>query len=251
MLVFGVTLGLLTGTLLGLLGGGGSIIAVPIMVYVLGFDAKTAIATSLVVVGIASFLAAISHYRRESVLIRTAIYFGVAGAFGSFFGALIGKQIPNDVQLLLFSVVAALTGYLMIRRRSETSDSESKDAPKNAGVKVFFAGFGSGILTGLLGVGGGFIIVPALTFVVGLSIREAVGTSLVVIGMNSLVGAATYSGFIRWGGNVMPYVVGTLAAAPIAGHFSQYVRQRELKTVFAVTLLAISAFMFVKQMVHF
>jgi len=250
MLFLSIALGLLTGGLLGLLGGGGSIIAVPIMVYILGLEAKAAIGTSLVIVGVASFLAAISHYRRDSVLIRTALLFGGAGAIGSYLGAIAGKNLSDSTQLILFALAMALIGALMLMQRQKLTE-ESASTERNKLAKILLAGCGAGALTGLLGVGGGFIIVPALTFVVGLSIREAVGTSLLVISMNSLVGAATYASFVRCGNTVLPFVAGTIAAAPIAGHFAHHVRQNQLKTGFAITLLALSGFMLAKQFLGF
>lgn len=250
MLLLSIALGLVTGGLLGLLGGGGSIIAVPIMVYILGLEAKTAIGTSLVIIGIASFLAAISHYRRNSVLIQTALLFGGAGAVGSYLGALAGKNLSDSMQLVLFALTMAYIGVLMLKQRPDQGDHHTSPQ-KNKLAKLLIAGCGAGILTGVMGVGGGFIIVPALTFFVGLSIREAIGTSLVIISMNSLVGAATYAGFVRWGSTVAPFVAGTIAAAPIAGHYAHHVRQKELKTGFAITLLALSTFMLLKTSLGF
>lgn len=249
MILLSIVLGLLTGSMLGLLGGGGSIIAVPIMVYVLGLETKTAIGTSLLIVGVASLLAAISHYRRHYVLVRTAALFGGTGAVGSYLGALAGKHIPDCVQLFLFSGAMALIGLLMLMHRVSPKDSETSKGSKLP--NVLAAGCGAGFLTGLLGVGGGFIIVPALTFMAGLPIRKAVGTSLIVIGINSLVGAATYDGLVQWGNGVTPFLIATVAAAPVAGHFAHYIRQDQLKTGFAITLLVLSAFMLSKQILGF
>lgn len=249
MMLFGAILGMATGGLLGLLGGGGSIIAVPIMVYVLGVEAKSAIGTSLVIVGVASLLAAVSHYRRDAVSMRTALLFGGAGTVGSYAGAIAGKQLPDELQLIFFACIMALIGFLMLKHKN--ASLAKVDVQKNNIAKMLISGFGAGLLTGLLGVGGGFIIVPALTFVVGLSIQEAIGTSLLIIGMNSLVGAATYASFVHWGNTVLPFVVGTIAAAPVAGHFAHLVRQSLLKTSFAVTLLALSGFMLTKQLLNF
>ncbi|HEY9732657.1 MAG TPA: sulfite exporter TauE/SafE family protein [Drouetiella sp.] len=244
-----IALGLTTGGLLGLLGGGGSIVAVPIMVYVLGVEAKAAIGTSLLIIGVASLLAAIGHYRKDSVLLRTALLFGGAGAAGSYAGAQIGKLLSDRVQLILFACIMAVIGVLMVKHRR--TSGERKTVNKNKLAKTLISGCAAGTLTGLLGVGGGFIIVPALTFVVGLNIKEAVGTSLVIIGMNSLVGAATYASSVQWGNTMLPFVAGTIAAAPVAGHFSHHVSQNVLKTAFGITLLALSGFMLAKQFLAF
>jgi uncharacterized membrane protein YfcA len=241
-------LGVVTGALLGLLGGGGSIIAVPVMVYVLGLETKTAIGSSLLIVGISSLLAAYSHHRKKYVLVKLALMFGLSGAVGSFLGGKLAAFISDQVQLTLFASIMALVGFFMFKHR------KTKAVPirKTLLIPVTFAsGFGAGLLTGLLGVGGGFIIVPVLTMVLGLPIKEAVGSSLLVIGMNSIVGAAAYGSHINFAGPILPFAAGTLTAAPIAGHFSQHVKQDILKKGFASGLLLLSAWMFLKQINSF
>jgi Predicted permeases len=240
--------GLATGTLLGLLGGGGTIIAVPILVYVLGLEAKTAVGTSLIIVGLASLLAAWSHYRHHSVIVSTALIFGATGALGSFAGAKIAQVIPDAAQLSLFAIVMALVALLMLRHKRPT-ELTSNDT-KLALPVVLASGIGAGVLTGLIGVGGGFIIVPVLTILLRMPIRKAIGTSLLVIGINSMVGAISYASRLSLNFSILPFAVGTLAAAPLAGRIAQYLPQEKLKFTFAVSLLILSAWMLTKQIFH-
>jgi len=245
----GAISGLATGTLLGLLGGGGSIIAVPILVYCLGLEAKAAIGTSLVIVGMASLLAAWSHYRKHAVVVPTALIFGATGGLGSFAGSGMAQFIPDSVQLILFAVVMAFVALLMLRHKQPYIESDS-DEIKIALPVVLVAGLSAGLLTGLIGVGGGFIIVPALTILLQMPIRKAIGTSLLVIGINSLVGAISYASRMSLNLSILPFAVATLAAAPIAGRLAHYIPQENLKFSFAISLLVLSAWMLTKQVFH-
>lgn len=246
-MVLDVFLGLITGTLLGLLGGGGSILAVPILVYVLGLQAKAAIGTSLVIVGLASFFAVLPHWRRSYVLLRIALLFGASGAIGSYLGGVLAGGIPDQIQLIMFASIMTLVGILMLTtgRNSEAFQQQHSHQL----YIVLAAGLGAGLLTGLLGVGGGFIIVPALMLVLGLPMKQAVGTSLLVIAMNSLVGATAYASHISFEGSVLPYAIGTIISAPVAGHFAHYIEQGKLKVGFALSLLLLSAWMLIKQFI--
>ncbi len=242
--------GLATGTLLGLLGGGGSIIAVPILVYCLGLDAKAAIGTSIIIVGLASLLAAWSHYRKHAVAFETALVFGATGGLGSFAGSRLAQLIPDSLQLILFAVVMALVGLLMLRpRRSSTVESDSDEIEVALPV-VLVAGLGAGLLTGLIGVGGGFIIVPALTILLRMPIRKAIGTSLLVIGINSMIGAISYASRLSLNLSILPFAIATLVAAPVAGRLAHFIPQEKLKFSFAISLLVLSAWMLTKQLFH-
>lgn len=241
--------GLATGTLLGLLGGGGSIIAVPILVYCLGFEAKTAIGTSLIIVGVASLLAAWSHYRKHAVVVPTAVIFGATGGLGSFEGSRLAQLIPDSVQLILFAMVMALVALLMLRHKHASNGSDS-DETQIALPVVLIAGLGAGLLTGLIGVGGGFIIVPALTILLRMPIRKSIGTSLLVIGINSMIGAISYASRLSFNLSILPFAIATLAAAPVAGRLAHYIPQEKLKFSFAISLLVLSAWMLTKQLFH-
>jgi uncharacterized protein len=186
MIALAVILTVLVGVSLGLLGGGGSILMVPLLAYVAGMDSKQAIATSLLVVGVTSAVGAISHARAHRVQWRTALVFGGAGTLGAFAGSLTGRFIPGSVLLIGFAVMMVATGVAMVRgRRAVDPTRQSRGMPV---AKALALGAGVGAVTGLVGAGGGFLIVPALALLGGLSMPMAVGTSLIVIAMNSIAG---------------------------------------------------------------
>jgi len=211
MIALTVGLALLVGVALGLLGGGGSILTVPLLAYVAGMEAKQAIATSLLVVGATSAVAAISHARAGRVQWRTGLIFGAAGMAGAFGGGLLARYIPGTVLLIGFAVMMIATAVAMLRGRK---DVESADPKHRIPVpKVIVEGLVVGLVTGLVGAGGGFLVVPALALLGGLPMPVAVGTSLVVIAMKSFAGLAGYlsSVSIDW------RIAGMVTAAAVLG----------------------------------
>jgi hypothetical protein len=177
------------GLSLGLLGGGGSILTVPVLVYAAGLEPKLAIPASLVSVGATSVVAALAHARRRAVAWGAALAFGGAGLVGAFLGARVGRTFSGRTLLVLFSLLMVAAGVLMLRvRRAGGPAHEPRP------VLVAPLGAGVGFLTGLLGVGGGFLIVPALVLAAGLAMPLAVGTSLVVIAINSASGFVGHLG---------------------------------------------------------
>jgi len=198
-------LGFLIGVSLGALGGGGSILAVPALVYGAGQDPKAATTTSLLLVGIAALVGMGTHWRAGRVRVQTGILFGLCGIGGSLAGSAINKHIKPDVLLLGFAgltLIAAwrmLTGCPTCTKVGETAaltthGSGTRTATRvDVGVVVTVLAAGSvvGFLTGLFGVGGGFVIVPALALVLKMPMPEAIGTSLLVIAINSAVALST------------------------------------------------------------
>ena len=211
MLVITVALALLVGVALGLLGGGGSILTVPLLAYVAGMDAKQAIATSLLVVGTTSAVAAISHARAGRVQWRTGLIFGAAGMVGAYGGGLLARFIPGTVLLIGFAVMMVATAVAMLRGRKEVGPPDQHH--RIPVPKVIAEGLVVGLVTGLVGAGGGFLVVPALALLGGLPMPVAVGTSLVVIAMKSFAGFAGYlsSVAIDW------KVAGMVTAAAVVG----------------------------------
>jgi uncharacterized membrane protein YfcA len=181
-----LVLAVLVGVTLGLLGGGGSILMVPLLVYVAGVDAKAAIATSLLVVGATSLAASVPHARRGRVRWRTAGLFGTAGMAGAYLGGRLGTLLPGTWLLLAFAAMMVVTAGAMLRDGAEPEPGDQSV------VKILGEGLVVGVLTGLVGAGGGFLVVPALVLFGGLRMREAVGTSLVVIAMKSGAGVLGY-----------------------------------------------------------
>lgn len=270
MTVLGGVLGLIVGITMGLLGGGGSILTVPIFVYVLGIAPKSAIAMSLASVGATSALGAVSHWRQGSVDLRVAGIFGGAAMVAAFGGARIAKLIPEAAQLTLFGVIVLASAVLMLRNAQRQPDEPPPpqlaeqdepllDEPPVAPMVpppgrelrwgwIVLQGLGVGLLTAIIGVGGGFIIVPALVLLGGLSMRQAVGTSLVVITMNSASGFAGYVGQVPIDWPVVALFAATAGAGILAGsRFSQRISQRVLKQAFAILLLLVGAYVLYRR----
>ncbi len=256
MLVLGVALAVLAGLALGLLGGGGSILTVPILVYVVKLPTHQAIATSLLVVGTTSAAAVISHARGGRVMWRTGVLFGLAGMVGAFGAGRFARLIPAGVLLGLFGAMMLVTALAMLRgRRPPTVSSPPTGAAQRSGDtrelplrKVLTQGFLVGATTGLVGAGGGFLVVPALVLLGGLPMPVAVGTSLVVITLNSAAGFAGYLGSttLRW--DVAAYVTaaavsGSFMGARLAGRFAPEV----LRKGFAWFVLAMATFILGQQ----
>lgn len=197
-------LGFLIGLSLGALGGGGSILAVPALVFAAGQDPKGATATSLLLVGAAAAVGVAPHWRAGRVRLGMGITFGLVGIGGSLVGSQINRSIDPDLLLLAFSGLTLLAAWRMVtgcptctqvgqNRAITAGDSQSRWAGIDARTVVLVAvtGTGVGFLTGLFGVGGGFVIVPALALALKLPMPQAIGTSLVVIAVNSAVGLAS------------------------------------------------------------
>ena len=228
----------LIGVSLGLLGGGGSILAVPVLVYVAGIEAKTSVAMSLAIVGATSLAASALHWRQGRLDLRTAALFGSAGTVGALLGAQLTPLVSSGMLLLLFALLMFVVAALMLRNQTTADEA----TPHTANLpRTLLAGFGVGIVTGFLGVGGGFLIVPALVLFGGLSMHMAVGTSLLVIALNSA------AGFIgHWQHSTLP-LNATLAftAAAISGTFigawlSRRISAQRLRHSFAVFVMVVA-----------
>ena len=189
-LLLALALSTLIGVSLGLLGGGGSILAVPVLVYVARVDVHAAIGMSLAVVGATALVGALVHARAGRVDLRAAAIFGGVGMLGVPIGAQATHAVAPRVLMLLFAALMLAVGTLMPRWRGVPRPGSPRPHP----LAVPAAGLGVGLLTGFLGVGGGFLIVPALTLLVGLPIHRAIGTSLMVIAATSATGLAGHLG---------------------------------------------------------
>jgi uncharacterized protein len=247
MIVIGYLLGALVGVALGLMGGGGSILTVPIFVYVLGYDPKLAIAMSLPVIGTTSLVGAVRHWRAGNVSLRTAVTFGAVAMCGAFLGARLGTVLAGAVQLSLLAIVMLLAAVFMFRsaRQSEAVPVVASDAvpPMRAGLLVP-AAITVGVITGVAGVGGGFLVVPALVILARTPIRHAVGTSLLVIAMNAASAFVGYVGETSFPWSFMlRFTLVAVVGILIGTSMVQYVSQSALKRSFAVFLVVMGAFM--------
>lgn len=178
----------LIGLSLGLLGSGGSILTVPVLVYLVGEPEKLAIAESLAIVGGISLFGAIPYALKRQIDWRSVGYFGVPGVTGTYLGAALSVHLSGVVQLLLFAGVMLLASVMMFRPARTSEGPAHARSP----LKIAAEGLGVGVLTGLVGVGGGFLIIPALVLLGGLPMSLAVGTSLLIIAAKSFAGFYKY-----------------------------------------------------------
>ncbi len=241
MLATALILGSAIGLALGLLGGGGSILTVPVFVYVLGADPKDAIAMSLAVVGATSAVGMVAHWRARHVNLPVGVLFGAVASAGTYAGARLATRLAGSTQLALFAVVMLVAAASMLRRSD--APAASGEAPRNQ-LLVLAAGVLVGLLTGLVGVGGGFLIVPALVLI-GLPMAEAVGTSLLIIAANCVVGLYGYVGHatLAWG-SILPVTAGTLPGIWIGSVLHRAVPQHLLRRGFAALLVVVSVTIF-------
>lgn len=240
MFAVGLALASVIGLSLGLLGGGGSILTVPVLVYVLGYAAKPAVAMSLPVVGITSLFGAALHWRLGNVRGGIALTFGALAMAGAFAGARLAAFLSGAAQLTLLAIVMLAAAISMLRGGA-VNDAPAMVAPNFAWLVP--AAFGVGVLTGLVGIGGGFLVVPALVLLAKVPMRQAVGTSLLVIAMNSASGFAGYLGSVHLDWMFLAsFTAASVAGALVGGMFASRVPQASLKRGFAVFLLAMGGF---------
>ena len=231
------------GLSLGLLGSGGSILTVPVLVYLFGQDEKVAIAGSLAVVGTIALAGSIPYALRRQVDWRNVLWFGLPGMMGTYIGAWVANFISGAAQLALFAGVMLLAAIMMLRPAPRVSLTDSHRHP----VKIVADGLAVGALTGIVGVGGGFLIVPALVLLGGLSMHLAVGTSLMIIAMKSASGFLKYLDVLdRFELTLDWFVLGIVTASGILGTFAGHslsgrIPQSSLRRIFAVFLLLMGA----------
>lgn len=243
--VLAVISGGVVGFSLGLIGGGGSILAVPLLLYLVGLhNPHLVIGTTALAVAVNAYMNLIPHWKAGNVKWLPGILFAVPGAIGAFFGSSLGKLVNGKDLLFLFAVLMILVAFLMLRKRSDSGSSQAMDT--KAYVKVVLFGFSVGILSGFFGIGGGFLVVPGLVFATGMPILNAIGTSLVSVGTFGLTTSVNYaaSGLVAWPvaieyivGGIAGGVVGTWAATKL-GH-----RKGVLNYIFAGVIFIVALYM--------
>jgi len=243
MLFLAALLAVAIGVTLGLLGGGGSTLTLPLLVYVLRVDPRAAIATSLVVVGVTSVVALVPHLRARRVQWSTGAIVGVFGMLGASLGARVAHHVPAALLLSGFALVMVATSARMLR-------PSAPKPPRTAGLATRAAiGIGVGAFSGLFGAGGGFLIVPALVTFAGLAMREAIATSLLVIAMQALAGSLTHASHVAFD----PRLVATIAFATSVGAIvgaraSARVEADSLRRGFGILTLITGSAMFLKEL---
>lgn len=272
ILALTIGMGLLIGLSLGALGGGGSILTVPALVYVIGQGAKAATTSSLFIVGISSLIGALGHHRSGRVRWSTGVAFGITGIAASFAGTAANRLVQPDVLLLAFAVLILVAAAGML---AKTRDSARRNAPDDALVsaggpplagsadttaadegspsgtdrkgrriaKVVVAGLAVGFMTGFFGVGGGFVIVPALTLALGMAMPEAIATSLVVIAINSGAALLFRAGTAHFDWAVIvPFTLAAIAGSLAGKKVADNLNARTLTRAFAVLLVAVAVY---------
>lgn len=258
---FGYFSAVLIGVSLGLIGGGGSILTVPVLVYIFNMDAAAATVYSLFVVGLTSAVGSVNYFKRNLINVKTALMFGIPSVIGVFMARLfIVPSIPEHVfnfgqftvtkhvlLMLLFALLMVGASYSMITKNTVAATDDKQPCCKNYALTLL-QGMGTGVITGLVGAGGGFMIIPALVFVLKLPMKEAIGTSLLIIAFNSLLGfAGSFSHTsIQWS------FLLTIAAFAIAGIFignmlSKKIDGTKLKPAFGWFVLAMGIYIITKE----
>ena len=252
MLIVVVGLSVVVGVSLGLLGGGGSILVVPLLTYLGGMEPREAIASSLFVVGVTSLVGLLQHARAGRVRWKTGLLFGAAGMVGAFGGGLVGGHIPGPVLMVAFALMMVATSTAMLRPRKAAGSSGEglASGPGSHPVwRILLDGLVVGAATGLVGAGGGFLVVPALVLLAGLPMSAAVGTSLLVIALKSFAGLGGYltSVSLDW-----PVVLSVTAAA-VLGSFggvalSSRVPEQALRRGFGFFVLVMGVFVLAQEL---
>ncbi|KAB2384493.1 sulfite exporter TauE/SafE family protein [Actinomadura montaniterrae] len=233
------------GVTLGLLGGGGSILTVPILVYLAGAAPEPAIAMSLFVVGVTSAVSVLPHARAGRVRWRTGLLFGAAGMAGAYLGGRLAAYLPAGLLLAGFGVMMALTAFAMLCQGSRAPDRAPRPRPA---ARTLLNGAAVGLVTGLIGAGGGFLIVPALVLLGGLALPAAVGTSLLVIAANSFAGLAGHLQNVQLDWRLTLAVTGAAVAGSLAGsRLTGRVEPDRLRRVFGWFVVAMAVFVLTEQ----
>lgn len=246
-IVLTLALAVVVGLALGLLGGGGSILMVPLLTYVAGMEPKEAIAASLFVVGVTSLVSTVAHARAGNVHWRTGLVFGAAGMAGALLGGLVGGHLPGTLLMVAFALMMVATAVTMIRGRR---GGEGSAAPGALPLRrIVLDGLVVGAVTGLVGAGGGFLVVPALVLLGGLAMPAAVGTSLLVIAMKSFAGLTGYLTTVSpdWA------LVAAISAVAVAGSLlgallTPRVPEAALRRGFGIFVLVMGVFVLTQEL---
>ena len=232
------------GMVLGLLGGGGSILAVPALTMLLHFTPKEAVVISLSMVAVAAFAGAVGAFVRGTLPLATGLTVGIAATAGAVVGGFAGARLSDATQLRMLGIVMLVAATLMFWRPvTHSAPAEQRSLPV-----MLLLGFPLGMLTGLLGVGGGFLIVPALVIVARLPMREAAGASLVVITMAAASGLTGYLGNTPLALSfIIPFALLAAAGTLAGGAVAHRLPQHRLQQVFAVTLVVLGSYVLIRS----
>lgn len=248
ILLLSITAGVFVGSAVGSFGGGGSTIAIPTLVYLIGLTPREAIATSLIVVGSSAFSGFLHNMRHRSVDFRIGLIYGATGIVGTQFGSHLSQYFSGLQQLIVFSVIVFLAAISMLKKAFFQNTVEESFGKTRS--RLFFslmAGFLIGVVTGLAGVGGGFLIVPILNSL-GLPLKRAIGTSLFVITINAYSGALGYIRVVDYDFYVLiPFVVAAILFSQVGARLIRRLPTVKLKKIYAIFLFLLGVFLIVKN----
>ena len=244
-MILGYLLAVITGLSLGLMGGGGSILTVPILVYILELPVKVSIAMSLAIVGTTAVIGSYSHYKAGNINIKIAFLFAPFAMVGTFLGAKLATLLSDSTQLIFFAIIMLIASIFMFKGRKEiTSSDEQKLNFLLIAIQAIFVG----VITGIVGVGGGFMIVPALVLLGRIPMKQAIGTSLVIIALNSLTGFLGYISQVEINWTILiSFAFFTAIGIIIGTKLVNYVTAEKLKKGFAVFLVLMGIFILYKS----
>ncbi len=249
--------GLITGTLLGIFGSGGSIITMPALIYLLGVEPKSAIAMSLGIVAVTATITAIQHGLKGNVNLKITAIFGLFGIIGTYGGALLGVITPVAMQLGIFALVMYAAAWKMLKPQPQhksvgatCTECPQGDCNDIQYGQIAIHGIAVGILTGVVGVGGGFLIVPALVLLSGLTMKQAVGTSLSIVALKSFAGFAGYAGAVAIDYPMMAtFTIIAIGGSLIGSQLGHRLPDALLKRGFGTFLLLVASYILIKQVV--
>lgn len=243
----GYALALVIGMALGLLGGGGSILTVPVLVYVLGYSMKLAVPLSLVVVGVTSAFGAATHHRAGTVHWPAAVAFGPTALVGAYLGARLALSMSSQTQLTIFAVLMIAAAVSMYLGPTVWAGSDGAPRPARPFPVLALLGSAVGLLTGLVGVGGGFLYVPALVLLGGVTMKQAIGTSLVLIVMSCAAGLVSYLGHLEIDWPAAALFTGlAVVGVRLGSRLSRVLPAAKLRRGFAVLLVIMGGFVLLK-----
>lgn len=249
-----ITLSTIIGILLGLLGGGGSILTVPVLVYLVDLSTKSAIITSLIVVCLTCSIAVINYARAGKVCWKTGFTFGTAGMLGAFIGGRISAYVPDPILLVIFAVVMLIASAAMLKNRPNQNNEEQcpgkNFCPVNLPIAaILFDGLLVGLVTGLVGVGGGFLLVPALTILARLPIQAAIGTSLFIIILQSAAALAGHANHMAINLELTALVTScAIIGSFIGSNLSEKINATYLKKGFGVFVFCLGSFLLYREL---
>lgn len=247
-IILSIVSGGVVGFVLGLLGGGGSILAVPLLLYVVGIhDPHVVIGSTALAVSVNAYVNLISHARAKHVLWKPAIGFSIPGIVGAYVGSTLGKLAPDKELLFLFAILMIVIAIVMLRPKKKNEIQEF-DRANIRWSRIVIAGLLVGLLSGFFGIGGGFLIVPGLVFSTGMPMIMAIGTSLFAVGTFGLTTAVSYaiSGLVNWwivlmyvGGGIVGGVFGAMAATKLSS------KRKTLNYIFSAIIIIVAVYMLV------